>query len=473
MKGVLITKRFISVLIVFLLMFSFALECYATVEPVIVTEYFEEYCDEYGGNEVTNSFTESMNNYISANEIDGSVYSSYSLLSDLEKEYYDRIVALDVGVLSFTVKYSPALPKNDFESINFTKIMYAVCLDHPEIFYYNGYGYTKSYYPSNGAVVSVKYNIAVKKHGQTNEAIYNTSNISDYYSAMMDEINNVSFNANTRYYFIKQLHDYLCNKAEYINDYASCYDAYGTLVNGVAVCQGYAETFKIFCDKYKIPCVCITGIANGEAHMWNAVQMDDGKWYLIDVTWDDRDTNGIFTDFLLVGLETKDTYFTGDAFNVSHVSDGSPYLPALPYSNTAFDSVNMYSGFGMTHNYNADLNNRRIILSFYDGEDNYIYFNGLYMAVEDYYTTAKFTAPTGKNNEIENWKMILIGDCNGDGSSDLSDYSIAVNKAFTVDKITTDFDIACDANFDGVIDALDIAILERAISGANQKIVIG
>ena len=78
MKGVLITKRLISVLIVFLLMFSFALECYATVEPVIVTEYFEEYCDEYGGNEVTNSFSESMNNYISANEIHGSDYSSYS-----------------------------------------------------------------------------------------------------------------------------------------------------------------------------------------------------------------------------------------------------------------------------------------------------------------------------------------------------------------------------------------------------------
>ena len=25
-----------------------------------------------------------------------------------------------------------------------------------------------------------------------------------------------------------------------------------------------------------------------EAHMWNYVQLEDGKWYLIDITWDDQ-----------------------------------------------------------------------------------------------------------------------------------------------------------------------------------------
>lgn len=45
----------------------------------------------------------------------------------------------------------------------------------------------------------------------------------------------------------------------------------------------------MLCDKANIPCALIGGIGNTGAHMWNAVQMDDGKWYGVDVTWDDQD----------------------------------------------------------------------------------------------------------------------------------------------------------------------------------------
>ncbi|MBR4287348.1 MAG: hypothetical protein IKT55_06560 [Clostridia bacterium] len=453
-------------------MFSFVVECYASAKPVIVTEYFEEYCDEYCGDVASDSVSENMQDYFYPYSIGGNVYSSYSLLSDLEKVYYDKIVSLDVGVLSFTINYSPTLSKKQFESIDFTKIMYAVCLDHPEIFYYNGYGYSKSYYPSTGAVISITYNIGIKKHGQNNAEIYNASNIPTYYDAMMDVIDNANFNTTTRYDFVKSVHDYLCNNASYINDYASCHDAYGTLVNGVAVCQGYSEAFKIFCDKYKIPCVCITGTANGGAHMWNAVQMDDGKWYLLDITWDDQDDDGIFNDFFLIGLETKDTYFTGNAFKVSHVSDGSPYLPPLPYSDTAFNSADKYSNFAATYNAKGDFVNKKIILSFFDTTDNNIYFHGMYVPVPSYYTTATFTLTSGNNNTTESCRMVLIGDCDGDGYANVTDYSLTVNKALSGETVEDDYDEASDANFDGVIDALDVAILERAIVGSNTQIIV-
>ena len=49
------------------------------------------------------------------------------------------------------------------------------------------------------------------------------------------------------------------------------------------VCEGYARAFKVLCDKLGIPCVLVDG-AN---HMWNYVQMEDGKWYGVDVTWND------------------------------------------------------------------------------------------------------------------------------------------------------------------------------------------
>lgn len=60
------------------------------------------------------------------------------------------------------------------------------------------------------------------------------------------------------------------------------------------VCEAYARAFKILCDKLNIPCVLASGYAKGnklqaqgESHVWNETQMDDGQWYAVDVTWND------------------------------------------------------------------------------------------------------------------------------------------------------------------------------------------
>lgn len=53
------------------------------------------------------------------------------------------------------------------------------------------------------------------------------------------------------------------------------------------VCEGYARAMKVLCDKVGIPCILVRGkSSNGVAHMWNNV-MIDGKWYAVDVTWND------------------------------------------------------------------------------------------------------------------------------------------------------------------------------------------
>ncbi len=76
--------------------------------------------------------------------------------------------------------------------------------------------------------------------------------------------------------------------------------AYGCLVDGKAVCQGYSEAFQYIMNRIGIPCGTVTGLArssdpysqddNGETipHAWNYVNIG-GKNYWIDVTWDDPD----------------------------------------------------------------------------------------------------------------------------------------------------------------------------------------
>lgn len=83
------------------------------------------------------------------------------------------------------------------------------------------------------------------------------------------------------------LHDYLTLHCAYANDTNAAYvhSAYGALVNGNPVCQGYALAFKHLLNQININCILVNG-AEAMNHVWNAVELN-GAWYHIDVTWDD------------------------------------------------------------------------------------------------------------------------------------------------------------------------------------------
>ncbi len=99
---------------------------------------------------------------------------------------------------------------------------------------------------------------------------------------------------------ILTVHDWMvCNiKYNYdnINDPANQYIE--SALNGCTVCAGYAKLFYAFMVEIGVPCKYITGKAytssnpSGENHAWDAIQMDDGNWYYVDVTWDDPGLNG-------------------------------------------------------------------------------------------------------------------------------------------------------------------------------------
>ena len=113
---------------------------------------------------------------------------------------------------------------------------------------------------------------------------------------------------------IKSIHDYICLLTEYDASGKYAYSAYGALVDRKSVCEGYAEAFRLICDRNGIECILVSGrgivMRSGdgqlnefsENHMWNYVRMDDGKWYAVDATWDDG--KKISHEYLLVGSDT-------------------------------------------------------------------------------------------------------------------------------------------------------------------------
>ncbi len=92
---------------------------------------------------------------------------------------------------------------------------------------------------------------------------------------------------------IKMVHDYLIENTEYDTTISksNIYNIYGAMVNGEAVCEGYARSFKYLMDALGIPCTLVIGKGTNsegrtENHAWNYVQIGD-DWYALDATWDD------------------------------------------------------------------------------------------------------------------------------------------------------------------------------------------
>ncbi len=135
---------------------------------------------------------------------------------------------------------------------------------------------------------------------------------------------------------VHAIHDYMILNCTYDLDelderkgadaYSFCPE--GFFKNGKAVCSGYSSTFQLFMDLLDIPCITVeNAYANepGNDHAWNVVFVR-GKWYYVDITWDDPvpDMNWKYHSFLLVN--------TNEMKSTGHIWDEDKY----PYVENCF-----------------------------------------------------------------------------------------------------------------------------------------
>ena len=116
---------------------------------------------------------------------------------------------------------------------------------------------------------------------------------------------------------IKVIHDYIIDNTSYdklkhANKKDTTYHsetAYGVLLEGYGTCNGYADAMAIFLDKLNV----INYKISNDEHIWNLVFLD-GKWYHLDLTWDDpmSETN-----------IKRDTYFLIDTKTLEKLKDGA------------------------------------------------------------------------------------------------------------------------------------------------------
>ncbi len=100
----------------------------------------------------------------------------------------------------------------------------------------------------------------------------------------------------TRYEKVKAAHDAVLKQVDYAGK-GENQRWHHTVTGGLldryghrGVCETYAKLFAVICRANDIPVILVTGGLKSEniSHMWNYVQMEDGGWYLVDVTNDDQ-----------------------------------------------------------------------------------------------------------------------------------------------------------------------------------------
>lgn len=172
----------------------------------------------------------------------------------------------------------------------------AYTYDNPDVFYLSP---NKMYLNIQTTTIgsNVTYNVYID-NGNENNYLINEFSSKEQVQNALNQIgqkkNEILQNkTGNDYDDIKMVHDYIINNVEYDETISkdNIYNIYGTLINGEAVCEGYARSFKYLMDELEIRCVLVIGKGinsdgDTENHAWNYVYLD-GKWYAIDCTWDD------------------------------------------------------------------------------------------------------------------------------------------------------------------------------------------
>lgn len=158
-------------------------------------------------------------------------------------------------------------------------IFQCVMMDHPELFFVDGYVYGISRLGEKLVKLefSGTYNISKEEAASRKREIE---------AATGQIIRNAPVTGDD-YEKIKYVYETLILDTDYDLNAPDNQNVYSVFVGKLSVCQGYAKATQYLLNELGVECTLVSGmVQGGNRHGWNLVR-SNGEYYYVDVTWGD------------------------------------------------------------------------------------------------------------------------------------------------------------------------------------------
>lgn len=196
---------------------------------------------------------------------------TYDCLNENEQTVYAEIYA--------SVIYMQETELSTTDSDQMEKVFQCVLNDHPEIFYVDGYTFTK--YTRGNSVTKIMFEAA---YTMDKDAIDKTKEQIE--NRVLEILSGVPVGTD-EYEKIKYVYEYIIENTEYNMAAENNQNICSVFLSNQSVCQGYAKATQYLLQRAGIKATLVVGfVEGGEGHAWNLVSAD-GDYYYIDTTWGD------------------------------------------------------------------------------------------------------------------------------------------------------------------------------------------
>lgn len=254
----------------------------------------------------------SINDNLPSYSDDKTCFARQYLLNNKEQVIYD--VVYD-GMLKnkTTIDFSGvggAFSSQEQMKETLSNAVYSVLRDHPQLFMYNG-AYTYEF--NSDLKIS---SIAIEFKTVINE---------EEFQNRQQEINNIvdRLIADTKdmdeYSKSKYIYTYIAQNTTY-KESDNAHNMYGCLVEGVAVCEGYAKAYSYIMQKCGMQVAYISGTGKNELHAWNLININN-NWYHVDCTWGDPVTDIEDPEQKKLNVDYSYLHLTTENILVNHTLD--------------------------------------------------------------------------------------------------------------------------------------------------------
>lgn len=204
------------------------------------------------------------------------------------------------------------------------RIFQCVLIDHPELFYVEGYSYVK--YSRENTLTAIEFSGTYSVDRET--ALLRRHKLEEAAQEILDGIAAEA----SDYDKVKYVYEALITATDYELQSPDSQNIYSVLVNHRSVCQGYAKATQYLLNRLGVECTLVLGtVGDGAGHAWNLVKVD-GSYYYVDTTWGDASYQMGETDteagFAMPAINYDYLNITTDELIRTHAIGGDVPMPA-------------------------------------------------------------------------------------------------------------------------------------------------